>query len=263
MPYYVRINGRSHGPFDESKLLELKSRGTISRTTEVSENDRDWCAAETFEFLYSVPLPPPPHNDPATQELFESKPPMEPPVEIEYRYGGTTYQSSEPKQDTSRGTQEESPMMRQILDMTNPSSSAESFVSWLCDFAFRKIRLETTLVWTVRIFHAIGFAFITVLFLSGFGLCFVSVTSEGASPMLILMIPVFLIPYCLFFLLLYVFHRNFWEYVILFGYGVINLSYLIRGTRIYVNKLNAELESRIPPQETAVSNTDIFLHQHQ
>jgi hypothetical protein len=78
MPYYVRINGRSHGPFDESKLAELKSRGTISRATEISNNDRDWYAAETYTFLYPAPPPPPPPPEP--QEVIDPIPRWEPPV---------------------------------------------------------------------------------------------------------------------------------------------------------------------------------------
>jgi|GEM_PF-2765752 len=105
MPYYVRINGRSHGPFDESKLLELKSRGTISRTTEVSENDRDWCAAaETF--LYPDPLPPPPHNEQEPQEIYgiRSNAQMEIPAEMEFRrYGGTASPPPEPSSIDIKG----------------------------------------------------------------------------------------------------------------------------------------------------------------
>jgi len=95
MPYYVRINGRSHGPFDESKLMELKSKGTISRTTEVSENDSDWYVAETFEFLYSaLPTPPSPQDEPETlEDNIESNTPMG----VEFRFDREKeYQPSEP-----------------------------------------------------------------------------------------------------------------------------------------------------------------------
>ena len=52
MAYYFRITGRTFGPFNESQLLEMKSRGRINRTTEISENRHDWQAAETFQFLF-------------------------------------------------------------------------------------------------------------------------------------------------------------------------------------------------------------------
>jgi len=61
MAYYVRINGMSHGPFDESQLLKLRSRGSVSRLTEISENGDDWQKAEAFPFLFEpAPSPPPP-----------------------------------------------------------------------------------------------------------------------------------------------------------------------------------------------------------
>ena len=52
MSYFVRISGNVFGPYDESQLLEMKSKGKIARITEISENECDWRAAETFDFLY-------------------------------------------------------------------------------------------------------------------------------------------------------------------------------------------------------------------
>ena len=65
MSYFVRISGKIFGPFDETQLLEMKSKGKISRMTEVSENKRDWQPAETLMFLYvySEPAAPPSIND--------------------------------------------------------------------------------------------------------------------------------------------------------------------------------------------------------
>jgi hypothetical protein len=53
MSYFVRISGNIFGPFDETQLLEMKSKGKIARVTEISENERDWKAAGTFTFLYA------------------------------------------------------------------------------------------------------------------------------------------------------------------------------------------------------------------
>jgi hypothetical protein len=52
MSYFVRIKSRVFGPFDESQLLEMKSKGKITRVTEISENKNDWQTAEAFPFLY-------------------------------------------------------------------------------------------------------------------------------------------------------------------------------------------------------------------
>ncbi|MDR0328831.1 MAG: DUF4339 domain-containing protein [Planctomycetaceae bacterium] len=51
MPY-IRITGRVFGPFDESQLLEMKAKGRVTRTTEMSDNRSDWQLAESFEWLF-------------------------------------------------------------------------------------------------------------------------------------------------------------------------------------------------------------------
>ena len=53
MAYFIRVGGQIFGPFEESQLLDMKSKGKISRSTEISENKRDWQAAETCAFLYA------------------------------------------------------------------------------------------------------------------------------------------------------------------------------------------------------------------
>ena len=67
MSYFVRIKSRVFGPFDESQLLEMKSKGKITRLTEISENKRDWQGAESYPFLYesthSAPSPSQPSAD--------------------------------------------------------------------------------------------------------------------------------------------------------------------------------------------------------
>ena len=63
MSYFVRIKGKVFGPFDETQLLDMKSKGTITRRTEVSENNqRDWQSADSFSFLYE-PAPATPEPD--------------------------------------------------------------------------------------------------------------------------------------------------------------------------------------------------------
>jgi len=53
MAYFVRIKGKAFGPFDELQLLEMKSKGKITKSTEVSLNSKDdWQSAETFPFLF-------------------------------------------------------------------------------------------------------------------------------------------------------------------------------------------------------------------
>ena len=52
MAYFVRIKSRVFGPFNETQLLEMKSKGKITRSTEISENKSDWQAAELFHTLY-------------------------------------------------------------------------------------------------------------------------------------------------------------------------------------------------------------------
>ena len=53
MAYFVRIKGKAFGPFDEMQLLEMKSKGKITKSTEISSNSKDdWQSAETFPFLY-------------------------------------------------------------------------------------------------------------------------------------------------------------------------------------------------------------------
>ncbi|MDR1964339.1 MAG: trypsin-like peptidase domain-containing protein [Planctomycetaceae bacterium] len=52
MPYYIRLKGKAFGPFDEVQLVDMKTKGKVSRSTELSVNKKDWQTAETFEFLY-------------------------------------------------------------------------------------------------------------------------------------------------------------------------------------------------------------------
>lgn len=51
MPYFVRIREKSFGPFEENELLDMKSKGKLSRMTEISENRVDWHPAESYAFL--------------------------------------------------------------------------------------------------------------------------------------------------------------------------------------------------------------------
>ena len=72
MTYFVRIKGKVFGPFDETQLLDMKSKGKITHRTEVSENNqRDWQSAETFPFLYEpapAPAEPLESQQPSTNE---------------------------------------------------------------------------------------------------------------------------------------------------------------------------------------------------
>ncbi|MDR0336362.1 MAG: DUF4339 domain-containing protein, partial [Planctomycetaceae bacterium] len=52
MQYYIRIRGKEFGLFDEDQLKAMKTKGKISRTSEISENKINWFPAENFEFLF-------------------------------------------------------------------------------------------------------------------------------------------------------------------------------------------------------------------
>ena len=65
MSYFVRIGGNVFGPFDEQQLLEMKAKGKIARSTEISENKHNWHTAETFAFLYI-------HTAPLTSQAAQS-----------------------------------------------------------------------------------------------------------------------------------------------------------------------------------------------
>jgi hypothetical protein len=62
MTYFIRIRGKAFGPLNEEQLKDMKAKGSLGKTTEVSENKTDWRLAETLEFLF--PLPPPPPQPP-------------------------------------------------------------------------------------------------------------------------------------------------------------------------------------------------------
>jgi uncharacterized membrane protein YhaH (DUF805 family) len=52
MAYYIRIRGKAFGPFSEDQLKEMKTKGKLSRTSDVSENRTDWFPAENLDFLF-------------------------------------------------------------------------------------------------------------------------------------------------------------------------------------------------------------------
>lgn len=57
MNYFVRIRGKAFGPFTEEQLLEMKSKGKLGKTTEISENKIDWQSAGDLGFLFPPPAP--------------------------------------------------------------------------------------------------------------------------------------------------------------------------------------------------------------
>ena len=66
MTYFIRTKGKIFGPFDESQLLDMQSKGKLSRMTEISANNKNnWQSAEAFSFLNkpaAAPPPPPPQQ---------------------------------------------------------------------------------------------------------------------------------------------------------------------------------------------------------
>ena len=81
MSYFVRIKSRVFGPFDESQLLEMKSKGKITRVTEISDNKSDWQTAESFTFLYEP--------EPAYVAPSVSQPSAHEPADWFYSINGT------------------------------------------------------------------------------------------------------------------------------------------------------------------------------
>lgn len=72
MQYYIRVRGKAFGPFDENQLQEMKVKGKLARTTEISENRVEWKTAEEYGFLFTKDVfsgPPPqnPQEQPASQ----------------------------------------------------------------------------------------------------------------------------------------------------------------------------------------------------
>ncbi len=53
MSYYVRIRGKAFGPFEENQLVDMKSKGKIGRTSEISSDRVDWKPAGEFDFLFT------------------------------------------------------------------------------------------------------------------------------------------------------------------------------------------------------------------
>ena len=66
MTYFIRTKGKIFGPFDEAQLLDMQSKGKLSRMTEISANNKNnWQSAEAFPFLNkpvqaAAPEPPTP-----------------------------------------------------------------------------------------------------------------------------------------------------------------------------------------------------------
>ncbi len=56
--YFVRVRGRVQGPFELSRLKELRARGQFSRIFEVSEDGRHWVSSESLADLFDPPTPP-------------------------------------------------------------------------------------------------------------------------------------------------------------------------------------------------------------
>ncbi|MDR2440911.1 MAG: DUF4339 domain-containing protein [Planctomycetaceae bacterium] len=52
MQYYIRIRGKIFGPFGENQLKEMRVKGKLNQTTEVSENKIDWQPISELTFLF-------------------------------------------------------------------------------------------------------------------------------------------------------------------------------------------------------------------
>jgi hypothetical protein len=56
MAYYIRLRGKSFGPFTEEQLQEMKNNGKLGKTSEISENKTDWLSASEIAFLFPTSM---------------------------------------------------------------------------------------------------------------------------------------------------------------------------------------------------------------
>ncbi len=66
MKYFIRIRGKSFGPFGEEELRNMKAQGKVGRTTEISVDGIYWKSADSLPSLF--PPAAPPSGKPATPE---------------------------------------------------------------------------------------------------------------------------------------------------------------------------------------------------
>jgi hypothetical protein len=52
MQYYIRIRGKTFGPFDENQLKEMRVKGKLGQLTEVSENKINWQSISELTSLF-------------------------------------------------------------------------------------------------------------------------------------------------------------------------------------------------------------------
>ena len=85
MSYFLRIKGQVFGPFNEQQLLDLQSKGKLTKTTAVSEDKRNWKTADEFPFLYA---PTPAEERYVSENVDDTQytisPPLPPPVTKEF-----------------------------------------------------------------------------------------------------------------------------------------------------------------------------------
>lgn len=91
MNYFIRIQGKTFGPFGLKEMLQLKQRGKLKAYHEVSLDQIEWSAAEIFSELFPEEMPeggrdvdPIPDTDPPT--LPGRNKPEEPPSPKNRKY---------------------------------------------------------------------------------------------------------------------------------------------------------------------------------
>lgn len=60
MQYYVRIRGKTFGPFYRDQLLDLKNKGKITSASEISDDKIEWRLAAEYDFLFAKDASPNP-----------------------------------------------------------------------------------------------------------------------------------------------------------------------------------------------------------
>ena len=54
--YFVRIRGRTLGPYSLDKLQQMVRKGQVGRTQEMSTDGESWAAATTFPEVFARPV---------------------------------------------------------------------------------------------------------------------------------------------------------------------------------------------------------------
>jgi hypothetical protein len=77
MQYYIRLKGKPFGPFDENQLADMKSKGKISPSSEISADRVNWQAASTLDFLFPAVTSAQPQQAQLSASTYQAQPAMD------------------------------------------------------------------------------------------------------------------------------------------------------------------------------------------